>query len=278
MKPIERTINFFDLDGVLWETNSKVWVIDKENPANPIIRLDKSEINNILSGAYFKQNQKIEYNGDDFYISQDIFNKINRKKKISIERIGLSWIEFYDADYINNTKVKYLLKNILHLRNKNDVICILTGRAYQDRHAKILNNLRLSMLDINLSIYKIYFVSKKFYFKHNDEVSLNKAHILLEHMLGIKIEDGAFIPKKQDWYNEVHFYDDDKMNIDYANDIQVLFDRIMKKTDDELFLTIIDRVNNNNITLVTKLVTNNETNRFYTKKISLTEPVRYPLK
>jgi len=278
MKPNNNKIHFFDLDGVLWETDSKVWVVDKEKPSIPIIRLSKQEINKILSGVYLKEELEIEYNGEIFYISNDIFNRINRKKKISIERLGLSWIEFYDADYINNSKVKHELKNILHLQNTNDIICILTGRAYQDRHAKILNNLRLSLLDIGLSIYKVYFVSKRFYYKQNNEISLNKAHILLEHMIGIKIEDGAFIPIKQDWYNNVYFYDDDKTNIDYANDIQTLFDRIMKKTDDELFLTIIDRIKKNDITLVTNLVTNNDANRFYTKKIILTEPIRYPLK
>ena len=278
MKPNNKKIHFFDLDGVLWDTNSKVWIIDKENPSTPILKLNKLEINNILSGVYLKQDNEIEYNGESFYISNDLLNRINRKKKISIERLGLSWIEFYDETYINNTKVKHELKNILHLKNSDDIICILTERAYQDRHAKILNNLRISLLDIGLSIYKVYFVSKRFYYKHNNEISLNKAHILLEHMIGIKIEDGAFIPIKQDWYNEVYFYDDNKTNIDYANDMQVLFDRIMKKTDDELFLTIIDRIKKNNITLVTNLVTNNDANRFYTKKIILTEPIRYPLK
>jgi len=278
MKQIQSTINFFDLDGVLWETNSKIWIIDKENPVKPIIRLDKSESTNILMGIYFKDDLKIEYNGEEYFISQDIMNKIQRKKKLSIERLGLSWIEFYDSKYINNTKIKYLLNNIKHLRNENNYICILTGRAYQDRHAKILNSLRLSLLDIGIDIYKIYFVSKRFHFKHTEEISLNKSHILLEHMIGLKIEDGKFVPKKQDWYSEVHFYDDNKMNIDYANDIQVLFDRIMKKTDDELFTTIIDRVENNPIKLVTHLVTGNSVNRFSSSELYLTEPVRFPIK
>ena len=278
MKPIQDKINFFDLDGVLWESKSKIWIVDKEDTSKPILRLDKQESANILSGLYFKENLKIEYNGEEFFISQKLFNKIERKKKVSIERLGFSWIEFTDSKYINNTKIKFLLKNITHLRDKNNLIRILTGRAYQDRHAKILNSLRKSLLDIGIEIYKIYFVSKKFFFKHSEEISLNKSHVLLEHMLGIKIEDGKFIPKKQDWYSEVHFYDDNKMNIDYANDIQVLFDRIMKNTDDELFLTIIERIKNNKIKLVNHLVTGNEANRFYSSEVTLTEPIRFPIK
>ena len=278
MKPIQDEISFFDLDGVLWNIDSKVCIIDKENPSKPIIRLSELETSNILYGSFFKEKLKIEYNGEEYYISQTIFNKITKKKKLSIDRLGLSWIEYYDDKFINNSKVKFLLENVEHLRNENKTLSILTGRAYQDRHAKILNKLRLSLLDIGISIYKIYFVSKKFQFKHTEEISLNKSHILLEHLLGVKIEDDKFVTKKQDWYNEVHFYDDNKMNIDYANDIQVLFERIMKKTDDELFALIIQRVKNNNLSLINHLVVGNEINKFNTTKVVLTEPIRFPIK
>ena len=140
MKPIQDKIIFFDLDGVLWDIDSKVWIIDKEEPSKPIIRLTKNEISQILFGSFFKQKLKIEYNGEEYFISEKIFNNVNKKKKLSIERLGLSWLEFYDDSNINNTKMKILLKNVEHLRNNNNVISILSGRAYQDRHGKILIN------------------------------------------------------------------------------------------------------------------------------------------
>lgn len=278
MIPINKKLHFFDLDGVLWSIDSKVWVIDKEEPSKPIMKLDNFEINKILSGLYIKEDLKIEYNNENFFISEHLFNKIKKKKNIDIERLGLSWIEFYDKKYINNAKTKFLLKNINHLKETEDIICILTGRAYRDRHADILNSLRIMLLDIGIDIYKIYFVSDYFNIKHTEEISLRKSHILLEHMVGIKIEENKFVSKKQDWYNEIYFYDDEKMNIDYANDIQILFDRIMKKTDDELFLNIVKRIKKYNLVLYTNLVTNNELNRFETIKIKLLEPVKYPIK
>jgi len=277
MKPINKQINFFDLDGVLWDIDSRVWVIDKESPSTPIIRLDDDETSKILNGVYLKQEHKIEYNGGEWYLSQELFNRINRKKKISIERLGLSWIEFYDKDKINNSKIKYTLNNIKNLRNDTNMICILTGRAYQNRHAELLNKLRLKLLDLNINIFKIYFVSEDIRTK-KQTISLNKAHILLEHMIGLKIEDNIFVPKKQDWYSEVVFYDDEKTNIDYANDIQVLFERVMKKTDDELYLTIMNRLKNNESTLITNLVTNNDINNYVTNIIKLREPIRFPIK
>ena len=204
--------------------------------------------------------------------------RVNKKKNISIERLGISWIEFYDDKYLNNTKSVFLFNNIKHLRKKSEKICILTGRAYRDRHADILNSLRKKLLDLGIEIYKMYFVSNKLQYKHTEEISLNKVHTLIEHMVGLKIEDGEFKPFKQDWYADVNFYDDEKMNIDYANDVQKIFDRLLKNTEDDLFQVIMDRINKYDITLTNNLITNNEINQFETTKVVLKTPSRFPVK
>ena len=84
--------------------------------------------------------------------------------------------------------------------------------------------------------------------------------------------------KKQDWYSDIHFYDDNQMNIDYAIDIQTIFERVMKKTEDELYITILTRLKDNELSLTAHLVTNNDVNRFKSKTVTLTEPVRFPIK
>lgn len=278
MQPNSKSLHMFDLDGTLWKIDCKVWIIDKEEPHKPIIRLDSFEVNKIINGVYIKDNLKMEYNGDSYFISNELFNEVNKKKRIPIERFGISWIEFNDEKYINNTKATFLFNNIRHLRNKDEYICLLTGRAHRDRHADILNTLRKKLQDIGIEIYKIYFVADKFYYKQNENISLNKLNVLIEHLIGLKIEDGEFKPYKQDWFNNVYFYDDEKMNIDYANDVQKIFDRVLKNTDDELFKLVMDRLNNNVITLTNNLVTNNEINPFETNKVTLKSPQKYPIK
>jgi len=278
MRPNNKKMHVFDLDGTLWNIETKVWILDKEEPHKPIIRLDNYEINKILSGLYKSDGLKIEYNGSEYYISNDIFNKVTRKKRIPIERLGLSWIEFYDENYINNTKTTFLFKNINHLRNKGEYITLLSGRSNRERHAIILNELRKKLMDIGIEIYKLYFVSDKFYYKHDETISLNKVHRLLEHLIGLKIEDGKFVSFKQDWFNKVYFYDDEKINIDYANDVQTIFNRLLLQTDDDLFKLIIERIKSNEIVLINNLVTNNEVNLFETTEVKLSEPDRYPIK
>ena len=272
MKPNNK-INFFDIDGTLWDIDAKVWIIDKEEPHKPILRLDNYEVNRILNDFYKKDNFKIEYNGEEYYIS----NILLKKLRFPIERLGISWIEFYNEDYINNTKTKFLFKNIKHLRHKNEFICLLSGRSHRDRHAEILNELRKKLKDIGIDIFKIYFVADKFIYKQSETVALNKTHILLEHLIGLKIEDGKFVSFKQDWFKDVYFYDDDKMNIDYANDIQMILDRLLKNTDDDLFKIIIDRLNTNELCCYNNLITNNDINNFETTKIVLKAPTRFPI-
>ena len=267
-------IHFFDLDNTLWKVDSKVWIIDKENSHKPILRIDKYILSNILNGIYFKDDIKINYNSQEYYIPKELYDKILKKRKIPIENIGLSWIEFYDSDYINNSNVKFLYDNIKNI-NTNDKICILTGRSNRNRHSKILNLLRKTLEKYNFKLFKIYFVSDYFHNKHHKDISIKKSYILLEHLLGIKIENNRFISIKQDWFSNVYFYDDEIMNIEYANNIQSTFDRLMAKTEDDIFLLINNRIKNNTLKLTTNLITNNELNPYKKNEIVIKQSDKF---
>lgn len=277
MKPNKKQIHFFDLDNVLWKVDSKVWVVDKESPEKPIIKIDDFEMNRIHNGYYVKDKLKIDYNQKEYYISQTTFDKIQKKKKLPIERLGLSWIEFFDERYINNNHVELLFNNLRHLQGQDVLICLLTGRSNRERHSILLNKLRLEMKKLDLEIWKIYFVNDSLQKKQNDNTALKKSYILLEHLIGIKIEDDEFIDIKQDWFSNVHFYDDEYMNIDYANDIQLLFDRVCNQTNTDTHKYVMQRIKNQDLTLTTHQITNNEVNKFKVEVIKLKEPGKYSL-
>ena len=278
LQPNKKSIHFFDLDGSLWSVDSRAWIIDKEQPQTPIIILNSFEINKILNGLYIKDELKIDYSGKQYYISKDIFKRINNKKKLPIERLGLSWTEFHDKKHLENTQFKLLFKNIEHLSNEDVYISLLTARADRKKHSQLLNSLRVRLKDIGLNIYKIYFVSKFFQERNNSEIALNKTYVLLEHLIGLKIEDGKFIPILQDWFSDIHFYDDEFLNIDYVNDIQTVFDRLLKNTEDDVFNMILEKVKNYNLNITTNLISNNDVNRFIKKTITLKEPIKFQVK
>jgi len=271
-------IHFFDLDGTLWGLDTKAWIILKKYPNNPLIKLSNGQLTDILFGVYKKDEIIINYNGNNYWISKQIFNKIKKSiPNIKEDQLGLSFIEKVNPIYYKN--LTFYKENIRHLINEKGIdIGILSGRYSEEDDNKLLALLKSELDNIGLEINKFYYVSDFFKPTVDNNVNFKKMNILLEHLVGFKINDDHFIPIKQDLYKEVHFYDDEFQNINTANNIQEIFEEYLRKTDDEVYNRIMLRVNDIKPLLYTHLITNNNLNRFKTTKIELQKPKRFPIK
>jgi len=78
--------HFIDID-IIMETESMPWIVSKDNPNIPILKLSEVDFNIFKSGIYHKQNNKIEFNGQTFWISNDFMNKIKISCKKSRKHI-----------------------------------------------------------------------------------------------------------------------------------------------------------------------------------------------
>jgi len=266
------------LDGTLWNIkNNDTWIIDKDKPFKPVLILDPLEFSLIQNGKFIKEDLKLDYNGSVYYISKDLFERIKKKSgSENLERFGISFIPLVRKEILDKREVDIFTKNIEHLRYNRFVdIGLLTARSNQKNHVELLNGLRIELKKIGIEISKIFFVGEG---TRMGQDYKKKVFVLLEHMVGLKIKDGKFISVKQDWYKKVSFYDDNAQNIDYANDAQMFFEELLRKTDNELFKIIIDRVASYELTLDTYLVTDNELNRFKKSSLKLIEPLRFPIK
>jgi len=274
---MNKSIAFFDLDGTLIDNKNEIWVIDKNNPRKPVLVLDPIEFVLIKKGHYKKDKIILDYNGQRYWISEQLSKKLQKRARTeNMERFGISLMPWVDRDLLNKSEIEYIIKNIEHLnRNKSIDIGILTARSNQRTTSDQLNNLRLELKNIGIDIKKIFFVGKSV---NTGQNYINKMVVLLEHLIGFKIKGGKFISLKQDWYPHVSFYDDDPQNIHYANDIQKIFDDILRKTDDEIFHIIMERLDEVKIRLDNYQVTTNETNRFIESSVELKKPVRCPIK
>lgn len=275
-----KEIAFFDLDNTLWYIKSDIWVIDKDKPNIPIIKISPIEFALIKSGIYLKDDIPIDYNNEIFYISRDMLERIQRKNKnIKFGNLGISYSEFFDDDILNRKEVQLLLNNIKHLIGKNIKIGVLTARSDRKKHANLLNKLRLKLKEYGLEIDKIYFVSESIrMMSGQDKVIYDKNKILIEHLIGLTIEDNHFVPIKKDSYDKVYFYDDLNSNFMSANKLQDYFDFLVRNSDEECIDYINNRFENNTLLLINNLITNNEVNPFETKIIKLTPPIKYPIK
>ena len=275
---MNKEISFFDLDGTIWNLkDDNIWIIDKEKPYKPLLNLSRIDFSLIKSGKFKNEELPLDYNGNIFYINRELFDKIKKKSgSENIERFGISFTPQTRKEVLDKKEIEILKYNIEHWRyNKFNDIGILTARSNQKNHSDLINELRIELRKIDIEINKIFFVGNSINFNEND---LNKTLILLEHLVGLKIKNGQFVSIKQDWYKKVNFYDDDYKNISTANNIQTHFEDILRKTDDEIFNIIIDRLKNFKLTLNTNLITNNELNKFKKNTIVLREPIRFPLK
>ena len=275
-----KELAFFDLDNTLWYIRSDVWIIDKNKPSDPILKISPIEFALIKSGVYVKDDILVEYNNEKFFISRDMMERIQRKSKnIRLGDIGISYVEFFDDNILNKKDVQLLLNNIKHLIGKDVEIGVLTARSDRKKHANLLNKLRIKLKEYGLEINKIYFVSESIRaVGHFDKVVYDKNKVLLEHLIGLTIENNKFLPIKKDAYNKVYFYDDVKSNILNSNNLQEYFDFLVRNSDDECIEFINNRLKNNMVTLVNNLVTNNELNPFETTIIKLLSPVKFPIK
>ena len=276
---MNKEIAFFDLDNTLWYIKSDVWLIDKNNPSVPIFKISSIEFILIKSGIYNKSNIEVSYNGDVFFISQEMLERARRKcKNIRVENLGISYSEFFDDELLNKKDVHFLLGNIKHLIGKNIEIGVLTARSDRKKHANLLNKLRINLKEFGIEINKIYFVSETIkMIGEKNSVVYNKNKILLEHLVGLTIEEDCFVPIKKDRYDKVYFYDDVRGNFMNSNNLQDYFDFLVKNSDDECVEYINNRLDSKKVYLINNLITNNEVNPFDTKIIELKKPLKYPI-
>lgn len=266
----KKNILWYDLDGSLLQINAKWWIIDKNNPENYIIKITQEEGSLILSGIHKGNNNKISYNGLEGWLSDDVFKRINAVKKIKLEDIGISFREFSDEEFLTKQSetINFLLHNIEHL--KNEVISILTARGSKKLHDKILSKLENTLdKELNIKIDKVYFISDNDLSRHNYQPALKKSIIILEHMIGFRIDNLKFVEIEQESYITSSFFDDEKYNIDVALNMQELFIQILNNTKDNLKKEIIEYVNNNKPKLITYLITNNKVNPFIKNELTL---------
>lgn len=262
--------HFFDLDYTLWKTSARTWIIDKNNPDNYIIRINSNEDQLLTTGYYKNDNLPIYYNGIKAWLSKTLYDKILKKKpNIILDNIGISHREYSDAQLIENQTKDFILyiHNIKHLNNQT--IHILTARPSMDNHKNLIDELKLSLNAFNIEIGKQYFVNDNKYIDVNGSSAERKCLILLQHLIGYKIEGNEFVPILVDKYEDIQFYDDDDLNVIACQNINKYFNNILTQTPDWLVEKITNRVNLNDLKLTINQVTSNIINPFIQQTIKI---------
>ena len=268
---INEVIHWFDADYTLWNTNAKLWILNKKNPSKYLLRVSQQEGNNIISGLYKNDGHEINYNGITGWISKELWIKIQRTKALEESEIGLSIREYQDDDLIETQTENLLIyiNNILHLAGTKDVINILTARGRRNSHDKLLTKLKDHLGTHDINIHDAIFVNDPSNVPNIGTTSEKKMLIILQNIVGYKISNQQFEPMIMDKYDVSNFYDDEEQNIEECKNINMWLKQYLDNTIPWLKQKIEEHVSINKPTLYLNQITSNELNPFVTNKIDI---------
>lgn len=260
---------FFDLDTLI-SVNGKVWIVDKNNPNIPILKVLKSDFNLMKSGIYKSQGNRVDYNGQTFWLPTTLFNQLKVKLKIqniNLGNIGISMKEFIDKDIIKNAKYKIDISLITNSNSKADDIYVICSKQNKDSYQVLVNELEIKLRDIGISIKNFYFISETFYNQNDDDIKYSKIKLLLQHLVGYKTSGDNFIDEEISRYETIHYYDNNLNTQKIADEANIVLKSILNRTENGLSSVVKEDIVDYPSTLIVNQVTDNEANKMITKKV-----------
>ena len=263
--------HFFDLNSLI-TMNSKVWIVNTRTPNKPLIRISKSEFNLLRKGVYKKDNINFDIDGQTYWLSEELFNKIKIKSKnnnVNISELSFSMQEFMNKDIIEKGDFTIHLENIRHLKNSQDDIYVICSKNSKRSYESLIEKLEEKLLDFGLKIKNFYFVSETFYNRDRDDIVHKKVRLVLQHIIGLKTADTKFTEEEITKYDQVSLYDDDINTIKLAKGINDVLQFLVKNSDDEVKEKVKEVLKMEECELIINQVTFNKVNPFIITKIEL---------
>jgi hypothetical protein len=263
--------HFIDIDLVI-EDNAKAWVISKDSPNIPILKISKYEFNLFKSGIYKRHDNKITFNGIVFYLDDKTMEKLKRKCKqrdCDISNMGISMQEFLNKEIIDEMDVDINMDVFKPLINSTDHIYIICPKKTKENYQTHIEKLEDSMREIGLKVENYYFLSETFYNRNRDETAFYKIKLILQHLIGLKIKDEEFINEEILKYEHISLHDDSFKTIELANDINKVLEKFLEKTEKGVKLKVKSLMKDVENVLITNKWTHNNAKPVVKKIIPL---------
>jgi len=256
--------HFIDLDIIL-KTESKPWIVSKENPNIPILKMEPSDFKVFQSGIYKNQNNKIEFNGKTFWLSNDFMNKVKlsaKKYRADISNLAISLQEYLNPQLIENIPFEVDLSIFNSIINTDDDIYIICSKNTKRNYDKQIQKLESDLKEKGLKIKEFYYISETFMNRDEDIISHLKVKLILQHLIGLKTEGDKITNEEITDYIKITYYDDSKPTIELAKRINQVLESLLLKTEKEVKLKVKDKIQNIENVLVVKEYTHNKSKKF----------------
>lgn len=263
--------HFIDIDTIL-NSDQKAWVVSKENPRIPLLKMEIHEFNLYKSGIFKSQGNKLNFNGNIFYLPEDFMDKVKsvcRKNKLDISNLSISMVEFMDSDKIEEANFEINLDPFQSIINTDDKIYLIASKNKKNGYEKILKKLDEKIQNIGLQISDVYYLSETFYNRQDDEISYLKVKILLQHLIGYKTSNNAFTNEEISEFNTIYYYDNDYKPINLAHKANEVLEKFLINSDEITSKIIKSKVKDTEKRLSVREVTPNKNQKVIEKDIIL---------
>lgn len=261
--------HFFDLNTLI-DIDNHIWIVNRDNPSIPVIKITKSEFNLIKKGIYKKHKSDLFMNGELYWLPENLMNDIKIKcknLKCDITNLSFSMQEFMNPSIIENIDFDILTYNFDHLNNTKDDIYVICSKNNKRNYESIIKKLDEKLADIGIKITEYYYLSETFYNRDKDDISHKKVRMLLQHLFGLKTNGDLFIDEEIKSYDRTYFYDDELNVISLSKDSNKVFEFIINNSESVVKSKIKDILNEGDKVIVVNQVTNNKRNPFITTEV-----------
>ena len=256
--------HFIDLDIIL-KTESKPWIVSKENPNIPILKIEPADFKTFQSGIYRNQNNKIEFNGKTFWLSNEAMNKVKlaaKKYRADLSNLAISMQEYLNPQLIENIPFQIDLSLFNSIINTDDDIYIICSKNNKRNYEKQIQKLEEDLKEKGLQIKNFYYISETFMNRNEDDIANLKVKLILQHLIGLKTDGDKIVNEEITDYTQISFYDDSKPAIELAKRINHLLESLLMKTEKDVKLKVKDKIQNVDNVLVVKEYTHNKSKKF----------------
>ena len=263
--------HFFDLDTIL-DIESMVWIIDKDTPNNPIMKISKSDFNLIKMCVFKSKNLPLYFNGVNYWIDEDLMNNLKvkcKRLKVDISNLGFSMQEFMNPEVIKDVDYEIKLDIFNGIKNTPDHIYLICSKNNKKNYELIIKKIEEKLHNIGLEIKDYYFISETFYNRNLDDITYKKVKILLQHAIGFKTDGNKFTEKEIENYDSVYYYDEDLKPTTFATTSNDILKILVDNTEDNLKSEIVNNLKDSDNYLFVNYVSPNKVNRIQTEKILL---------
>jgi hypothetical protein len=271
---MSNTAHFFDFN-CLVEISQQAWIVDKSKPNIPLYKIPTSELKMIKSGIYQKKGNKMEFNGNTFYLSDELANKLKviaSKTRSNYSDFVISLQEFMNKSIVDEIDFKLNLTPLLDLRNKMDDIYIICSKQTQKTYDKIVNKILEESKESGLVIKRFYFLNENFLNQNDDDVKFKQMRLLLQHLIGYKTDMDKFVDVELEKYDTINFYDNNLDTMKVADSIVNLLEVVINNTEKGLKDVIKEDLEDATPILFVYKITDNQFNSKLSKKVKVNLP------